>query len=56
MSMAKDIFNIISFGPVSDDPCEDKIASELWQKVKEKARGQITKGNYETWIKDTQGA
>ena len=38
-----------------DVPCEDKIAPELWQKVKEKVRGQITKGNYETWIKDTRG-
>ena len=55
MSMAKDIFNVISFGPVSDDPCEDKIAPELWQEVKEKVRGQIAKGNYETWIKDTRG-
>ena len=34
---------------------EDKIAPELWQKVKDKVQGQIAKGNYETWIKETRG-
>ncbi len=55
-------YNNSSYGgsgvPLSGEvkfPREDKIAPELWEKVKDKVQGQIAKGNYDTWIKDTRG-